>query len=77
MSFEKQMTALYTLRAEQQQLDIELKAKLAENEWDRMDPYTGADYIEDSIRQQRELEAARREWERAFMADQKRLEEWL
>lgn len=40
------------------------------------EPYTGWDFLQESLRQQREMEAAQREWHTRFLADLKRIEEW-
>jgi len=37
---------------------------------------TAMQFLTIVLEQQRQLEASRREWERSFLADQKRLEEW-
>ena len=55
----------------------DLKTEQRQAEWNHMDPYTGADFIADSIRQARELEQVRRDWERDFLADLERMREWL
>jgi hypothetical protein len=41
------------------------------------EPYTGWDFLQDSLRQVRELEAATRERHEAFLKDQKRIDEWV
>jgi hypothetical protein len=40
------------------------------------EPYTGWDFLQDSLRQVHELEAATRERHEEFMANDKRLAEW-
>jgi hypothetical protein len=40
------------------------------------EPFTEFDYLVESLRQVREMEAARRAWHEAFERDQKRIEEW-
>ena len=47
-----------------------------QGEWDHMDPYTGADFLADSVEQLRQMEAVRRQWEVDFNADLGRLREW-
>jgi hypothetical protein len=39
-------------------------------------PYTAMDFILDSIDQSRRMGDALEAWEREFLADQKRMEEW-
>jgi hypothetical protein len=43
-------------------------------DWEK--PYTGWDYLQDSLRQQREMEAAQRQWLADFLSDVRRVEEW-
>jgi hypothetical protein len=38
--------------------------------------YTGWDFLQDSLRQQREMQEAHRQWLNGFLADQKRVMEW-
>jgi hypothetical protein len=52
----------------------ELKSR--QDEWNHCEPYTGWDFLQESLRQQREMEAARRKWLAGFLADIKRVEEW-
>lgn len=52
----------------------EFKSRQAE--WNHCEPYTGWDFLQDCLRQQREMEAAQREWHTRFLADLKRVEEW-
>jgi hypothetical protein len=39
-------------------------------------PYTGSDFLADTLEQVRELEAVRRQWEKDFLADLERMGEW-
>ncbi len=50
--------------------------KSRQDEWNGFESYTGWDFIQDCLRQQREMEAAQREWHTRFLADLKRVEEW-
>lgn len=46
------------------------------SDWNDFKPYTGCDFIADSIRQARELAEANEAWLKAFLADDKRMDEW-
>jgi hypothetical protein len=43
---------------------------------DEWTAYTGWDFLQDSLRQQREMQEAHRQWLEGFLADQKRVMEW-
>lgn len=47
-----------------------------EDEYADFTPYTGRDFLEDSLCQMQEMERVRIQWQAGFLADVARLREW-